>query len=349
MKGLYDTVVAGGGLAGSSSARALSIAGQKVCLVDKELFASGASGSGLALVSPMMSRKGRPVWNVREALDILGYEDTGLLRPANSLEQAAYFEESSLQNPDLGTWIGPGEAAKTFPYLLAPFGLVLAHRGYAIDLATTTKSWIVEAVNSGCDAVENVSVVSWIERRDQVVVFLSDGDEISANRLLLTMGPELAEHPETRDLNLHPIKGQRIRLKKPPGWYPSIMPISGAGFILDEGETLSIGATFEHEWKESGPTAAGRLELLDQAAEMIPEIRQMEVVEHISGIRVTVPGTRMPMLGLLPNHIRTWVFTGLGSKGVLMAALFGTKIPDFFNDITKIPSFCRVALRTAKV
>jgi len=348
MNAYFDTIIAGAGLAGASAALSLAQSGQKVCILDKSEFASGASGSGLGLVSPMMSRKGRPVWSVREALDRLGRRDTGLLRPAASLDQAAYFQESSLHNPDLGAFVGAHEARDRFPYVIAPFGLVHVLRGYAVDLGSLTKLWIDESVELGSTALENVAVQSWVETSERVTVSLSDGNTLEAGRLLLATGPDLVHHPETRDLNLHPIKGQRLRLKKPDGWYASILPLSGSGFVMDEGPTLSIGATFEHEWAEEGPTEEGRSELLKQAAEMIPDVHRMDVIEHYAGIRVTVPGTRMPMIGPLPNHLYTWVFTGLGSKGVLMAALLGMKIPDFFNDLTKIPANCRVTIRGVK-
>jgi glycine/D-amino acid oxidase-like deaminating enzyme len=344
----FDTIIAGAGLAGASAAMALAKSGQRVCILDRSEFASGASGSGLALVSPMMSRKGRPVWKVREALDRLGRTDTGLLRPASSLDQATYFKESSLQNPDLGTWIEPAKVGTRFPYVKAPFGLVHVHRGYAVDLATLTKSWIQESVELGSVAFCHVAVQSWVENQDCVRVLLSNGQSAIAERLLLATGPDLVNHPETQHLNLHPIKGQRLRLKKPEGWFGSILPISGAGFVMDEGQTLSIGATFEHDWQTEGPTEEGKIELLNQAAEMIDDIHDMDVVEHVSGIRVTVPGTRMPMIGPLPNCPRIWVFTGLGSKGVLMASLLGMKIPDFFNNFKSIPMNCRVAMRTPK-
>jgi glycine/D-amino acid oxidase-like deaminating enzyme len=345
MSHTFDIVIAGAGLAGASSALACARAGMRVCILDRSAFASGASGSGAALVSPMMSRKGRPVWRVREALDILGGTDTGLLRPAGSEEQAAYFKESAEMSPDLGFWMDRDEAKARFPYLEAPFGLVRVTRGYSVDLGTLTREWIRDSVALGAVAMEHNAVESWQEGPSSVTVQMADGTDLQASRLLLATGPELVHHPQTRDLNLHPIKGQRIRLLKPKGWNASILPVSGSGFILDEGQTLSIGATFEHEWDTEGPTEAGRLELLHQAAQMIPETRDMEVLEHSAGIRVTVPGTRMPMIGPLPDSIRTWVFTGLGSKGVLMSALFGMKLPDFFNTLEAIPANCRVAIR----
>ena len=302
----------------------------------------------MALVSPMMSRKGRPVWRVREALDTLGRVDTGLLRPAGSAEQAAYFIESSKMSPDLGAWLSPEQAALQFPYVQAPFGLVHVLRGYAVDLRTLCLEWIESARACGALVYENEGLDEWSEDHAGVRVVLSSGRVLETRQLILATGPDLIHHPKTKDLNLHPIKGQRIRLQKPPDWHESILPLSGSGFILDEGATLSIGATFEHEWAEDGPTEQGRIELIDQAAKMMPEVRDMEIIEHTAAVRITVPGTRMPMIGPLPSSPRTWVFTGLGSKGILMAGLLGMKIPDFFNDLEAIPPSCRVAYRKAK-
>jgi glycine/D-amino acid oxidase-like deaminating enzyme len=343
----FDILIAGAGLSGASSALAMAKAGYSVGLIDQGSFASGASGSGMALVSPMMSRKGRPVWRVREALDTLGLADTGLLRPASSPEQAAYFEQSTHMSPDLGVWLTGAEAREHFPYVIAPHGLVHVLRGYSADLATLTRSWIDEAIQHGAEAHEHVGVASWEEHKDHVEALLTTGKTVRAGRLLLATGPELVDHPRTNILNLHPIKGQRIRVRKPDSWNYSILPLSGAGYILDDGDCLSIGATFEHEWTAEGPTPEGRHELLAQAAKMMPEVQDMEVVDHSAAIRVTVPGTRMPMIGPLPDSTRTWVFTGLGSKGILMAGLLGMKIPDFFNDLEAVPASCRVAIRKA--
>ena len=348
MSFFVETLVVGGGLAGASAALGLARTGQSVALIDENGFASGASGSGAGLVSPMMSRKGRPVWKAREALDALGLPETGLLRPASSPEQAAYFEQSTDQSPDLGVWMNAEAAAKAFPYCRAPFGLVRVLRGCSVDLADLTKSWIHESASHGAILGEHVGLVSWRSDDAGVRVLLSSGEEWNVGRVVLATGPGLIDHPETQDLNLHPIKGQRIRVKKPADWYDHMLPLSGSGFVLDEGKSLSIGATFEHEWTESGPTDEGRRELIELASHMVPEIAEMEVIEHTSGIRITVPGTRMPMIGPLPAHPDIWVFTGLGSKGILMSALLGMKIPQFFNDISLIPASCRVANRKSK-
>lgn len=341
----FDTIVVGAGLAGASVALGLSQAGQRVCVVDSNGVASGASGSGAGLVSPMMSRKGRPVWRAREALDRLNLPETGLLRPASSNEQAAYFIESSEQNPDLGFWMGPEEAASLFPYCQAPYGLVRVTRGCAIDLSTLTHGWLDQSTSFGAVVLDGIGLADWQLSNGQVIARLSNESKLVANRMVLATGPDLLTRPETKNLNLHPIKGERIRVKKPSFWSYEILPLSGSGFIIDEGESLSIGATFEHEWTDPGPTQAGAKELIELASQMMPEVRTMDVIEHTSGIRITVPGTRMPMIGPLPDHPAVWVFTGLGSKGILMSALLGMKIPQFFNDITSIPASCRVAIR----
>jgi glycine/D-amino acid oxidase-like deaminating enzyme len=51
-----------------------------------------------------------------------------------------------------------------------------------------------------------------------------------------------------------------------------------------------------------------------------------------------VPGTRLPMVGPLPGYRRVWVFTGLGSKGLMTAPLLSARLPDFLRDPDQIPS-----------
>lgn len=339
----YDVLIAGAGLAGASAARALARVHNSVLLIDKNTVASGASGGGAAIASPMMARKGRPVWRIREALRLLDMPGQGILRPAQSEEQAAYFIQSANESPDLGTWLEPGEARSNYPFLKAPFGVLNVHHGFTVDLGDLTRAWVREATDAGAHLLEHTQVLDWKEIGPGVEVELSDGKSVCCRRLLLAMGPDLVTHPKTSTLNLHPIKGESIRITRPPGLPGHIPGLSGYAYVVDEGATLGIGATFEHSWSDEGATQQARDYLIKQASLMLRGLDDVDITEHLTGIRVTVPGTRLPMIGLLPDHTSTWVFTGLGSKGIFMAALLGAQIPCFFNELEAIPKGCRVA------
>ena len=78
---------------------------------------------------------------------------------------------------------------------------------------------------------------------------------------------------------------------------------------------------------------------------MLPALRHARVLEEIAGVRVGVPGTRLPMLGPLPGRRRVWMFTGLGTKGLLTAPLLARNLSLFFEHPQTIPPPLRVHLR----
>ena len=78
---------------------------------------------------------------------------------------------------------------------------------------------------------------------------------------------------------------------------------------------------------------------------MLPILQDATVLDATAGVRVTVPGTRLPMLGPLPDRSCIWIFTGLGSKGLLMAPLLARDLPAFFEKPETIPPEVRVKRR----
>ncbi len=342
-----DTIIVGAGLAGASTAFWLSRQGQSVCVLEAGSIASGASGVGFGLANPMMSRKGRPVWRVHDALAALeemGCSGSrGILRPAKNEEQADYFRESCGLSPDIGGWVSAESAAEQFPFLIAPFGLISIPSGIAVQMPTQIKSWL-----GGIDVRENTMVNNWKESGQGVELDLSDGSSLSADKLVLCSGSALLRDPKTQHLNLHGIKGQTIRVRKPDALPEPLPSLSGFGYVVDEGNgLLTIGGGFEHQWSTLETTPDATTDLLNAVAYMIKGIDEAGIIEQSAAIRMTVPGTRLPMIGPLSGSGRVWIFTGLGSKGILMAALLGKNIPRFFAEPLAIPPACGVVKRGA--
>ena len=87
------------------------------------------------------------------------------------------------------------------------------------------------------------------------------------------------------------------------------------------------------------------LELRAESAELVPVLADAAIVAAGAAIRVTVPGIRLPMVGPINENDRVWIFTGLGSKGLLMAPLIAQQLPDFFTGIREIPKEISVTLK----
>ncbi|MCH8276233.1 MAG: FAD-dependent oxidoreductase [Bacteroidetes bacterium] len=124
----------------------------------------------------------------------------------------------------------------------------------------------------------------------------------------------------------------------------NMLPISGREFVASDGEALVVGSTYEHTYSHLEPTVRAGGHLLEGAISMIPALEGSKVMDAGAAIRVTVPGIRLPMVGPLPGMRRTWIFTGLGSKGLMLAPLLAEELPGYFQDPDSIPKEISVAL-----
>ncbi len=77
---------------------------------------------------------------------------------------------------------------------------------------------------------------------------------------------------------------------------------------------------------------------------MSPLFSELSVRDARAGVRVTVPGSYLPMLGPLPDADRVWLFTGLGSKGLLMAPMLAAELPGYLSGSSPIPDEIRPRL-----
>lgn len=351
---ICDVLIVGAGLAGASSAFHLQKAGMEVCVLCSNELGPSASHIGGGLVNAMMARKGRPPWMVGEslaALDTMGVNTSKTLpghgaplyRPARDLEQANFFRDQASSHPHLGSFREGSDLPPYLNYLRAPHGLLEVHHGAAVDLENVASAWLHGIDQQAVDP-------EWtIEESEGTITLSSSAGTFRGKRLLLCMGAGTLSHPLTSSLNLHGIKGQIIRLEKPDALPERLPPISGSAYLVDGGDgSVWVGSTFERNWSSMEPTAAGREELLHRAAEIIPSLKSARVLEQRAAQRVTVPGTRLPMVGPLRKGSGIWVLTGLGSKGMLYSALFGSRIPVFFNNPEAIPATCRVVHRSAE-
>lgn len=321
---------------------------------------------GAGLANPLMARKANPPWRAREALaalenilvDSQGTAETrhapGVLRPAQDAGQAADFEQAARDNPDLGSWISH---PTDWPHVTAPFGLLQVHAGHSVSIPGLVRAIVQLAVSRGADTLFPAALRSWRAAhrsgqppRSPLEIRLTGMDTpVRARRLLLCLGNNLMRpwsgdflHATLPRLNLHAIKGQSVRVKR-PGDLPPLPALSGHGYIVDEGDTLFVGSTYEHTFVDMSPDPSIGDALLARAARMVPALKNARIVERMAGCRATVPGTRLPMTGPVPDQPDVWVFTGFGSKGLLLAPLLAEELHHYFRSPEAIPEELRVA------
>ncbi|PIQ61587.1 MAG: glycine oxidase [Bacteroidetes bacterium CG12_big_fil_rev_8_21_14_0_65_60_17] len=371
VKSAYDTLIVGAGLAGACAAASLS-RHERVLLVDATGPAAGASGVGAGLVNPLMARRARPPWRAREALSALErlLEHTvhaapahcgrgapharGVLRPAQDEAQAEDFERAAREHPDLGTWI---PAPRDWPQVHAPYGILVVQAGFAVSIPRLVRAAVDLARARGADVRFPATLVSWRagnESKPAAQALLEvqlggvDGT-VHTRRLLLCIGNHLLRpwsstflHTRLPRLHLHAVKGQSVRIERPVGLLP-LPALSGHGYIVDEGDTLFVGSTYEHTFVDLTPDPNMGDALMARASRMVPALENARIVERLAGCRATVPGTRLPMIGPVPGQSEVWVFAGLGSKGLLLAPLLADELHHYFRSPEAIPEELRLA------
>lgn len=366
----FDTVVVGAGLAGACTAAELA-RHERVLLVDRMGPAAGASGVGAGLVNPLMARKGNPPWRVREALGVFNsmLEQTGMassvkrgiLRPAVDATQAIDFQRAARENPDLGRWIPPSNVASD--PVSSPFGSLDVHAGIAVSIPEFVEGVVRLAEERGAETRFGWRLDAWRRPGNHLdglnVTLQAVGhpledmprETVTTRRVFLCVGNALMPpwcgdlmHGRLPRLNLHGIKGQSIRVVRPPD-LPPIPALSGHGYIVDEGSSLFIGSTYEHTFSHMDPDPGIGDALLSRACKMLPALVGAPVLDRLAGCRATVPGTRLPMVGPFPGAPDIWVFTGLGSKGLLLAPLLAREIHHYFGNPEAIPADIQVAVR----
>lgn len=353
---ICDTIIVGGGLAGACAALHLSRHERIVLLEEAARPAAGASGAAAGLVNPLMGRRAKAVWHMEAALeafqktlDLAGaaslFQATGVLRPAGDPGQAACFQEVAQRRPEDAVWLSAGAVRERYPEVRAVHGALRVRRGGALSIPRFVEALLHTARRQGAAVRAGVRALGWDEADGAAFVDVEEEGagrhRLQARRVLLALGYGYARHAALKTLPLHGVKGQTVRVARPDGLRLPL-PLSGRGYVVPDGETLVVGSSYEHTFDHLAPTERQTRCLLDRAAQMLPGFAEASVVEATAGVRVGVAGTRLPLLGPLPGRARLWIFTGLGSKGLLMAPLLARALPDAFVRMAALPPEVRL-------
>ena len=276
---------------------------------------------------------------VDESFAQQSYKRSGTLRPAATHQQAASFKQVAKVYPTFATWITKEKSAAEYPDVLAPYGLLFLHCGGIVDTPRLINCVLSSASDNGSDILFGQSVIHWGEKDNYAFVLTQHGHSFTASRVLLCLGSGYRKFPQLSNLNFQNIKGQVVVVPKPTG-LTLTRPVSGNGYVVPGKDTLIVGTTYERGFDSEEPTEEATRLIMDKAVKMIPCLQGLTPFQARAGIRVGVPGTRLPIVGPLSDRI--WIFTGLGSKGILFSSLLSRWIPAFLKDPTLIPADLRI-------
>lgn len=341
----FDFCILGGGLAGLSLADALQSLDQKVAVVEKNDIGSGASGTPGGLVNPATGRKGKKAWKaeacykaiqenlnkVRKLTPIPFFHQNGILRPAQS-EKMAHKMKSQFNKTTWPEgwcyWLTEDEIKQKHPGihcrgggLWLPVGMTVNVKKY-LEAYTRWLQLNKVGVKTKCEAA--------VKRKKNEWQLQLKSTTIKCKHLIYATGFETTSNPFWKNLKLEAIKGQTARFQAEEK-LTFTHSISGLGYTarLQNEHELIVGSTYEHNFKDLKTDVCGANYLRKRLTKMLPELAgKAKLVNQWAGVRVSAPN-RKPVVGEHPDYKNLFLFTGLGSKGLLYSKFVAELFADY--------------------
>lgn len=276
----------------------LQFPGAEATLFDPKGIGGGASGVSTGLLHPFPGKKALRSWRSEEgmkaSLALLDVAEKALGRPV--AERTGIFRPAvtEQQKQDFQLQEGWKDGG-----LWIPEGTAVYSRLYLEGLWKACSQAKLEKT-----PVESLQQLS------------------SFDAIVLTTGAETLNF--FPDLPLKATKGQSLLCR-----WPEKLPfslVSDGHITPTEDPTLcQIGSTYERHFTSLEPDSKA-LQLLEKAAKFHPPARHFEVVEIRAGVRIARPQGYLPLCAKIAP--KAWVFTGLGSRGLLYHAWIGKALAE---------------------
>ena len=138
---------------------------------------------------------------------------------------------------------------------------------------------------------------------------------------------------------IRPMKGERLLLNHPGEPLPVLISSPKRGHMISRLDGfISVGSTggrdydqkelFLGEEFDRRPTETARLELLQRAIDVFPDLERAELVQQLAGSRPLSPDGK-PIIGPVPGLESVLLATGHATKGIHLGPITGRIITDY--------------------
>lgn len=342
-----DVAIVGAGVIGCAIARELCGRGLRVIVVERDSPGRQASWAAAGMLSPF--------GGATESEPFLELADESLRRYAsfvNALRDETGIDVEYRTNGRLHVSLGhadielleilaegpgaarfdvihmDGDAARRLEPALSMHvaAALLIGRDHRVNNRLLTQALVASAAAAGADLRKERTVTAVVARDGAVTgLHLSSGEQIEAAHIVIAAGAwsgGIGGLP--RDLPVRPVRGQMFAVDASASSdraAPVVRHVvyARACYIVprDDGRLL-IGATIEDVGFDDGPTPGGIGSLMAAAAEVIPLIEDLTLIETWSGFRPATPDD-LPIIGPDPDLRGLTYATGHFRNGILLA------------------------------
>jgi len=239
------------------------------------------------------------------------YIKSGLLRPALTAAQIDDYQNTAKSYPGEIRWLNAAECQEYVP-------LMESYPGIFIDSALTVfPDLYLEGLWRLCEKKGAILEKRKIEHLED----LSGHDYI-----VIAAGAGSTSFSESANIKATYVKGQILEFEWPDNLEPLTVPVNSQVYTVmsRDKKTCLVGATYEREYTHSEPDLELTKEnILPKAVRVLPLIADLKLVGCKAGFRVSAKD-HLPIIQKINE--KCWVFSGLGSKGLLYHALYAKQL-----------------------
>ena len=355
-----DVVVIGAGVVGCSVAYYLAREGVGVTLLEREAIGSGASahatgslsllgaefspGTSFQLAQASYSEFPQLVPELESAtgMDLL-YQRRPSLRLALDDEEAEMIRSLMVwQQPHVKMrWIEPREVHSIEPRLShSIIGAVYEDESAQLDSYRLNLALARGAELRGVNILYR-EVTGLITKGPTVAGVRTASGDISCGTVVVAAGTWSRTFTTWLGfpVPVRPMKGERLLLNYPGEPLPVLISSPKRGHMISRTDGLtSVGSTggrdydqkelFWGEEFDRQPTQSARLELLQRAIDVFPDLERAELVQQLAGSRPLSPDSK-PIVGPVPGREGVLLATGHTTKGIHLGPITGRIIADY--------------------
>lgn len=296
----------------------------QVALFDEKGIGGGASGIAAGLLHSFIGLHAKINWRGLEAMaaarHLIGQSElalgrsvasaTGLLRVAMTEEQEKNYRKTAIGRDDVKWW-EPGQCVERVPEIASHRGGIFITHGQTVYSGDYLQGLWKSCQLQGAEHIQaSIQSLKELKNYDRIVV------AAGAGTLAIK---ELADFPITL------VKGQLLDLEWPDGVLPLPFAVNSQAYVVmnPDNKSCVAGATYEREFETPGPDMVVAMQEILPKLAFLPHLQSARVLRCRAAFRVSTKN-HLPMTKQVDS--RTWVLTGMGSKGLLYHALLGAEV-----------------------
>jgi glycine oxidase len=328
---VWDTIIVGQGLAGTTLAWQLQTAGQRVLLIDENADVT-SSKIAAGLITPITGLRLALSWSSEEFMTVAAsfyrsieartgtsfFHDRTAIRLLKSDEEQRFWAKRCDQPSYIAHLVGPQPSP-----LVDPTFAESTRGGFAMVAAQLDVPAYLAASR---EALPHATMtLDW--HRD--ITFSSDQITIpghAARHLISCEGYAATRNPYFAWVPFKAAKGDILTVRFHSPLPPNTVHCGVWVAPTTDPNVFRVGSTYDLENLDQQPSPSARAEIEDKLRAFCHA--PYTVLDHQAAIRPIIQASQ-PLIGLHPAHAQLGYFNGLGSKGSLHAPYFARCLSEF--------------------